>query len=200
MTKAKPNVSELSARVIAELRRDKKKTGILSVLLIVGIILAIKTLPAASGPTPAKASTSKNSKNAKVIPGCQDPRVIQKNRDKADYLRNIDTHITRDIFLPSEQAFPLPKAPEPVKTPASTPATGPSPEALQKEIERRAVLAEAATLTLQSTMLGARSVASINDKVLTVGEEIQGFRLVDIQSNRCTVTKNGVDVLLQITR
>jgi len=194
MTQSRSNMHETAQRLVGELRRDKKKTGLLAVLLVVGIVLAVKTLPWGS-PTPAKASATSESIKAKAVPGCEDPRLIEKKHQKEEYIRAIDTHVTRDVFLPDEKYFPLPKPVEPAKVMAATTS---APAVDQRALLESQVLTEAKDLQLESTMLGDHSVASINGKVLSAGETIKGFKLTAIASNRCTLVKDGVTVALQI--
>ena len=194
MTQSRSNMHETTQRLIGELRRDKKKTGLLVALVLVGVVIAIKTLPSSS-PPPAKADGTSDSVKAKAVPGCEDPRLLEKKHQKEEYIRAIDTHVTRDVFLPDEKYFPIPKPVEPAKVMTTTTS---APAVDQQALLERQVLTEAKDLQLESTMLGGHSVASINGKVLSAGETINGFKLTVIASNRCTLVKDGVTVLLQI--
>ena len=51
---------------------------------------------------------------------------------------------------------------------------------------------------LQSTMVGASSIANINGKILRVGESFSGFEIVDITSHSCLVRKRNVTAVLEI--
>ena len=192
--KQTPFVTAQARRLVAEFRRDRRRLTVLGVLLLLGLVLAIRSSETA-GPAPAQAAPRRTA-DSLAATAADEAKARAKNSLKMDYLSRLNRNQTRDLFHPSEMFFPLPLPPV-TATPAVEVVTEESPD-LQLEIQRRLVLKDAQPLTLQSTMLGSRTVASINDNMLAVGDEICGFRVVDIQANRCTVEKNGVTVMLTI--
>jgi hypothetical protein len=193
--KQTPFVTAQARRLVAEFRRDRRRLTVLGALLLLGIVLTIRSANTA-GPSPAQAATPL--RTAAALSSEADEETIRANNTlRMDYLRRLNRNQTRDLFQPNEMFFPLP--PAPVKAAPVVEAVTEVSADLQLEIQRRHVLKDAQSLKLQSTMLGSRgSVASINDNTLAIGDVISGFRVIDIQSNRCTVEKNGVTVMLTI--
>ena len=112
----------------------------------------------------------------------------------------MDGTITRDLFMVNPELFP-PKHPDEVKpapTTTSAPATAPATDV--RELEQKLVHSEAQDLELESTMVGQCSIASINGKILRVGEWLSGFEVVEITTRSCTVRKKGVPVVLEIKK
>jgi hypothetical protein len=109
----------------------------------------------------------------------------------------MDGSITRDLFLANLDLFPR-KNVEPVKV-VPTPTTAASaPAPVSADQDGRIIQAEAQALVLQSTMVGASSIANINGKILRVGEWFSGFEIVDITSHSCLVRKRNVTAVLEI--
>ncbi|HAU37238.1 MAG TPA: hypothetical protein DCX07_05925, partial [Phycisphaerales bacterium] len=71
-------------------------------------------------------------------------------------------------------------------------------QAAQREQEVQAIHAQARALNLQSTMLGAVPTALLNDRVLRVGEWVNGFRVAEIGASWCVVEKSGVQIRLMM--
>ena len=199
---AETQTNPVVQKLVAELMRDKKKAVILGVLLVVGIGYAIKTFSHA-GPATASATPLVNTKDSLTSPKNQDDPADRDLKAKArrdQYIQQMDGSITRDIFLANLDLFPR-KNVEAVKvvlTPTpTTAASAPSPV----PEDPRLIQAEAqATLVLDSTMVGGSSIASINGKILRVGESLGGFEVVDITSHSCTVRKNNVPCVLEIKK
>jgi hypothetical protein len=187
-------------RLVAELGRDKKKTIILSVLLLVGIILGARMFLSGGGPVQASATpmvTANGSPTTaiKASPGTLDRDAKTKAR-RDQYIEKMDGNITRDLFAVDMSLFPV-KQVDPVKV---VPTTTSAPATMQEDQERRTIQVEAQALVLESIMLGESSVASINGKILRVGDSLGGFRVVEITSRSCTVRKKNVSVLLEIRK
>jgi len=201
--KQTPYVTSQVRRLVAELRRDRRRLVVLSVLLLVGVVLVARAA-VSSGPLPAQASV-KRSQSSAVAP--MDPPSNSKQA-RADYISGINRNLTRDIFRPSEKHFPLPPVVEKAEkvekkvTVMLAPTTAPSrdDEMAREQIrQHQMVLQEAKALKLQSIMMiGSRATASINGNMLSVGDEIQGFQITGIELNRCTVVKHGLVLMLVI--
>jgi hypothetical protein len=189
-------------KLVAELMRDKKKAVILGVLLMVGIGFAIKTF-GHGGPATASATPLVNAKDslASTAKSQEDSAELDlKAKVRRDqYIQQMDGSITRDIFLADLDLFPR-KNVEPVKVvPTSTTAAS-APAPMPEDQERKVIQAEAQALVLDSTMVGGSSIASINGKILRVGESLGDFEVVDITSHGCTVRKNNVTCVLEIKK
>ena len=196
-------------RLLDELKRDKKKTAVLAVLTVVALVMGIRALgsgtparakamvaapPLSSvGSTASAQSVSTPAANADLTSSGE--LLAEQRREQ--YIFSIDRRINRDIFAVKLDQFPLqasvvvqPVASEPASQPAVDPAVA----------ERQETLAQAETLALQSTICGKVPTAIINDRVLTTGESIQGFTVVDILDQACVVRKNDVVVTLNLKK
>jgi hypothetical protein len=107
------------------------------------------------------------------------------------------TEVKRDLFkadVESYQQIPDEKKPgeqgERPKLPLD-----PAEELLKKQ---EMIRAEARKLSLQSTLLGSSPRAMISRVLVSVGEKIQGFELVEIRSRQVTLRKDGVTVILEM--
>ncbi len=190
-------------KLVAELTRDKKKAVILGVLLVVSVVLVLKMFIHGGGSAMASATLLAGAKDSPAAtPKTPDDPADRDLKAKARrdlYIQQMDGSITRDIFLANLDLFPRMNA-EPVKiapvpTTAST-APAPAPE----DQDRRVIQAEAQALVLESTMVGDSSIASINGKILRVGEWFSGFEIVDITSHSCLVRKRNVTAVLEIKK
>jgi len=195
--KQTPFVTAQVRRLIAELRRDRRRLTVLAVLLAIVVGLGVRAM-LSDGPMPAQALSKRVSPVSAAV-------LAESNREKflakTDYINRINRNQTRDLFQPDEAFFPPPPQfhPQGEDTEISFVSAAPPAEDRQQEIERRRVFQEAKSLKLQSTMFGTRTVASINDHTLAIGDQLNGFIVTDIQANGCTVEKNGVVVMLTIS-
>jgi hypothetical protein len=187
-------------RVVAELSRDKKKTIILSVLLLVGAIMGARLLLSGGGPAKASASpmVTVNGSPTTTVKASPDPtnREAKAKARRDQYIKEMDGSITRDLFAADITLFPV-KHVEPVKV---MPTTTSAPSTAREDEQRRTIQVEAQALVLESTMLGDSSIASINGKILRVGDNLGGFQVLEITSRSCVVRKKSVTVVLEIRK
>lgn len=196
-------------RLLDELKRDKKKSAVLAVLTVVALVMGIRALGSGT-PAPAKAMIAAPPlSSAGSIAAAQSVSTPAGNADlsssgevlseqrREQYIFSIDRRINRDIFAVKLDQFPLqaavviqPAASEPASQPAVDPAVA----------QRQEILAQAELLALQSTICGKAPTAIINDRVLTTGDSIQGFTVVDIQDQACVVRKNDVTLTLNLKK
>lgn len=221
MAKMPSNSTDWKSRLKAELRRDKKKTVALAVLLTVAGVTGGKLVITMSVPRDVKASpTRQEEPDATDAQPAEGPWVsvprpsaetFANQARREEYLAGMDRDITRDLFNVDISRFPpRPGAggPDP-QTEMST--TGWLGMVYQRVVQKqqqdgqqlakyRAILAQARSLSLQSTMLGSAPTALINGQVLRQGDYISGFLVKSIASNRCVVSKDGVDIELRMDR
>jgi hypothetical protein len=187
-------------KLVAELTRDKKKAAVLGVLVLVGVVFTIKAFAHGGGPASAAGTPMAGKDSLISTPKSQNDAADRDLKAKARrdlYIQQMDGSITRDLFLANMDLFPR-KNVEPVKvvpTP-TTAASAPAPPSADQD--RQVIQAEAQALVLQSTMVGASSIANINGKILRVGESFSGFEIVDITSHSCLVRKRNVTAVLEI--
>ncbi len=193
------NVPNWWERLVVELKRDKKKTTILALLLVVtGVVggrmivkqLAPSQAGAAAVPAtavaPSAVATTPHTVSG-MLPEYQNDSSVERKK----YILQIDHTISRDIFVPNEEYFALEK---PVSK--SKVVLPDAPKTDNKEAERQAIRAQAQTLTLQCTIDGVTPTAIINGSVVRAGEWINGFKVVKVTSRECTLEKKGVTVIL----
>jgi len=195
----------MKTRLVAELKADKKKAGLVVVLIVVAMFMGIRLAVKAGGKTASAASTP----SASVLPGAGKKtggsaggalgggpaasKTYGQRREK--YIRNLDRTIVRDIFEPDAQLFPLAvKAAGANRQQAVATSHPVDKKELQEQLTRR----EAASLKLQSTIVGDVPTAIINDKVLRVDDWIDGFQVIKITSQSCVVRKDKVEIQLSI--
>ena len=213
-----PIPTDWKSRLKAELARDKKKTGILAALLLAGGIVAGRAAishstpeTAAAGAPQAQAAPNTPTGGAGREPVAGRPPSARPDRTKwVEYLRTMDRTISRDLFKANLDCFPL----QPGANVAADPLASGQPgwfelirdgiaekqqQGSDEQARIRAISAQAHSLKLQSTMLfGNSPTALIDGQVLREGDYVSGFRIKRIASNRCVVTKDGVDVELRM--
>ncbi len=202
----KSNLAMLLQRVGDELKRDRKKAVLVGALLIGACILVVR-LVLVDGSTPDEAgaatappvaaektvSTDDSTNEESYVTDYEAQRAKQRD----EYIRKIGRNIERDIFARNPAFFPPEKKPPPVKVvPASAPAGGAQ---TKRDSKRQIVQAQAAALVLQSTIVSWDSIAVINDEILRVGNEINGFEVVEIAPRICKVRKDSVTVILEMS-
>jgi|GEM_PF-1185103 len=205
------NVKEMPEwllRLRAELMRDKKKTAMLSLLLVVAVVLGIR-LVVRSLPSEAEAAVTRPPARAASAAGPAArpaPPEAEAGRPAVDsgYLQNLKQDFRRDIFKPNTDYFAPERPAEPERAAVEAKPTGPTPEeiaaaeARRLQAEREVIRKQAETLELQSIMLGARPTAMINDRVVRAGDEVDGFRVKTIDSGGCVVQKRDVEIRLNL--
>jgi len=187
-------------RVLAEFRRDKKKTAILTVLALAAAVLVVRAL-LPKAPQTARAASSllvqprsaaPAGQAAPAAPPASKAQAAKGRKGKKPELASVDhmtREITRDIFRLNPRYFPQETA---VKKPTTQPGkAGPlTPETVVQQ--------QAQALLLESTIMSDSPVAMINGRMKRVGQEIHGFRIVKINDVSCVVSKDGIQVTLYL--
>lgn len=196
MDNLRDNLSRLTRRVWFELRKDKRKTAMAVVLACVVVGLGLKLT--VSGPEASQAASTP----VTVVP---DDTIMQRAADiagpetdaagKAEYIRNIDRNIDRDIFQPKLSAFGIQASAGPAETSAEV-----TEQREAGQDRRRRIEGEAQALRLESTVVSATPTVILNGKVLTVGDAINGFRVEEIKPHACLLEKEGVRIRLRMKR
>ena len=190
------DVPNWKQKLAAELKRDKKKTVMLTVLLIVGGIVCGRFI--VSQITPSKAGAAIDSTRTSAAPSPAPAAATRRGGIKdpakwAEYIRQIDTDIERDLFRPNSAFFPPLEKPKPNRIVIEEA----SREALRKA-EIQAVRAQAQALVLQSTIVSATPTAIINSRVLRAGEVFNDFKIIEIGARSCTLEKNDIKIILEM--
>lgn len=186
-------------RLKAALARDKKKTIILTVLVLVGVVMAARLLRTKGGPATATAETV-----AVVDDQAGDAEELALSvargllvHESDEYIKHIDHTITRDLFAFNQDHF-TPVFTTPVETtdePTAAPAETTSPPRIDwQEIITR----QSRDLALQSTINSDIPIVVINGRVLGFGDVIDGFKVVHIDAGQCLLEKKGIKIMLKM--
>ncbi|MCE5276641.1 MAG: hypothetical protein ABFD92_14685 [Planctomycetaceae bacterium] len=197
--------------LVAELLRDKKKTAILAVLVVVGAVMGLRLI-GKDGPAVAQAQAvavpAADADGAAVIPKAQDIlKTIEQRKTNRDRVRVFK----RDLFGMNEDLFTLLESPVAQPAPAKRPV-GPAFDP-DLELKRRTqrVEQEAKLLCLQITIVSDNPTAIINGDPFGIGDSVCAvvkdsdasetkaeFKIVRIGAKVCTVVRDGVSVELRM--
>ncbi len=190
-------MSSIGANLIAQLKADKKKFSALATLVVVGLLLwsrlLLQTVPKTADAQPlgdvvtATVAAADNT----ATPASNNPLLATTLRSVGV---NLHATVDRNIFLITGPAVPQP-------TPTTENVLNQAksvPDPTDSKRDREAVIAEAHTLSLQSTLLGERPRAMINGQLLAPGQKIQGFEVLEVQPRQVTVRKNQVLISLKM--
>ena len=185
-------------RLRYEFRRNKSKSVILTILLVVGVAMVLRLVtkkpPTAeaqsselvaaapampAGPEPMPATSAKGRPGEALVDAGADSGASAP-RPKAPVTTKVE--FVRDIFRPDPAVF----------------IAKDQPEAVSADDARTQVRLEANTLRLTSTMVGEVSCATINGQLLKINDWIEGFQVVSIGKGSCLVVKKGVRVQLDM--
>jgi len=180
-----------------QLLADKKQLGILATLAVVGLLLwgrmALQDVPKTAMADPAKTAAGTKAKSA-----------AKKQDDTRREVVEIALYdaMDRNVFWVNPELYPRIEKPhkskgDPVVTPPVNPNKPPSDEEVARA-HRLAVQQEAESLVLQSTILGSRPRAFINNTLLGAGETIDGFRVVKIDLRKVSLQKGDVIIVLEM--
>ncbi len=203
MSELRNNVGGFISRTIAELRHDRRKATVLAVLTVAACVALGNVLLGSS--TPARATAEIQSQADRDLASAQTPELDMfddmlaakgaQSRHQA-YLKQAGHEIVRDLFEPNPEFFP------PEQTPRESRPTVLVEESEHDAIQshRRAILADAQALVLQSTVISSTPKAIVNGRLMTIGEKINGFELVAVTPRKCKLSKKGVIVVLKLSK
>ena len=210
MNGAKGKLADFTRRLKTEIRQDKKNTTLLAILLITAGIVGGRFVVTCGLPDKAAAGSSyavETDTDGDDQTGLG--RSSERPAQEVDST-SIDRTITRDLFRPDTKYFP--SADRADESRRAGTANQPDQaqqltEAQQQEQQKRflaehikSIHTQAEALCLMSTMLGRSPTALINGQVLQTGDLINGFHLKSIAPDYCIVTRDGVDVKLQMRK
>jgi len=189
------NTAGWKERFVAEIKRDKKKTIVLGTLLLVAVVVFGRLLLGGDSPAPAGAAvkptgTAVVATPTGIPPGNPTASLTSGRAKKSKRaLVALDTRVTRDIFRPNPEYFPLHRE----KKHTAVDDTGSELDAKAKRVHT-----QASVLNLQSVIGGQKGAAIINGRVLRVGQHFSGFKVVEIRASSCVVEKDDVKVELKL--
>ncbi len=197
------NFGNLIRRSMIELREDKRKAVLLAVLAIGACAAMVNLLTAPS--SPLKAGAAEQPAGARIAdrqpdapPGETSEGDHGKFAPGDQHVRGLALKIERDIFAPNPEFFPPQQDATAVRR--TVPQTTTQPGENQEMIRRQMVLAHAQSLVLQATMISSNPTAIVNGRVVRIGDRIIGFEVVEITPRACKVRKDGVTVILEMSK
>lgn len=188
------------SRILKQLKRDlladKRKLGLGVSLVAVALLLwgrlLLKDVPRTAIADP------KPERRVAAAPPELKPPAGPKVETQREVVVPLPRGGGRDLFAWDERFYPE-AFPEPEKVSgADKSGSDPVDQNQQRREARRAVLAEAASLSLQSTMLGERRRALIGGVLLERGQSIRGFELIEVRARQVTLVKAGVEITLEM--
>jgi hypothetical protein len=198
MTNGQAAHNDFRSRMMTELARDKKKSAVLAVLLMVALFVGVRMLKSKSTPETVEAAPSSIAADepSLFISAASASDDSQSERERDLYIRQIDHEITRDLFGFRPELYQPVKQPEPAQKDAHSPDKPPQVP-VGKSLEE-IVQSEASGFVLQSTIVSASPKAVINEQICGLGDVIDGFSVIEIMPGACLLEKEGVQVRLQI--
>ncbi len=202
----------------ADLTADRKKAGVLGVLLLVGGIVGIRALAqSAGGPRTASAQPAAAPASSAAAPPPGGAMLRVTGPESVAGARQIDLtpppssasrgRPSRDVFVLSDAHFP---EPEPEANPAEKPKSGASAADTtvdEGEVARRRALADAGRLRVRSITVGPKTLAILDfadadagprrSQVVRAGDVIRGFTVTQVSALGVVVERDGVTATLR---
>lgn len=192
---------------------DKKKASVLGALVLIALVMWGRAA-VMGGPAPSKSSASVKGPGTARGDGAKSGAKNAKEGEVREAARSVHlpalTPLSRNLFIPSEEHFPLPSQTETTvrespKYPVGNDEKLLEQERLRQETLVRTVRDEAARLRLRTTMSGANPIAVIqtpgggkSGAVVRIGQTVEGFTLLEVHSARVVLEKSGVVVELTV--
>ncbi len=178
-------------KTIRQLTADKKKFGILMCtttagLLLWGRLLFMTDVPrsAVADPEDQVAEKQKSSDKAKSD-------FSESNRTTVEVV--LVDRVSRDLFQPRVDFFRKIGAEKKKYTQAKS-----TNELSDEQIKILRLRSELAELKIGIIIHGEAPRVIINKKILRIGQEINGFRLVGIGNRQVTVEKGGIELQIKM--
>ena len=172
---------------IKSLKADKRKLTVMLVLLGVAVVLWFR-MTMTQTPQAATASTTPITTAAEAVVAAEAAALARPVIDV-----ELTERLDRDLFALNPALF------TPINDGDSEEVEEKSGAKPSDEMSRPlAIRTEAAELKLATTMLGSRPRALINGQVLSVGDTVDGFKLLRILHRKVVVEKNGIRVLIEM--
>ena len=188
------NMTDWKQKIIAEMNRDKKKTAVMSALVVIAGIVGARMLLTKSAPQATVAATAAVPAASAVSPpaaafAAPSARSADEARIRA-HMDQLGRTIRRDLFVPDIRHFP--------PALAKAKSGGPDEVADTRRSTKQFIKEQAGKLTLQSTIVSANPIAIINGQVLRIRDVIEEFTVTKITSRNCVVERDGVAVTLHM--
>ena len=201
MAQTNNSIEMLKKRLMAEFARDKKKAVILIALTLLAVFyvgkLVLKSAPsdAAAAVNPVAGNTPLGMPSPLGLGGVT-AQTPASHGVKIDKSKGGGWDITRDIFMPDPAIFPFAEKIASAQGKVRLVEDAQGKRDAKLRLKRELIQAQGAELHLESTIAGRTPIAIINGAVVGLGGEINGFRVVKIDSQTCEVRKDGITLSL----
>lgn len=200
-------------KLIAAVRRDPQKAGILTVLVAILVVLQVRLFSSGkAGPSKARASSTvvKSDKGGTSSNGAP----VDNTNPLRAWMDQNSTGVNRNLFVVNLEKFPQDSghvASQSAKSAMFWDDLAKS-MSLQADVrkERRILIEnlaqQASQLRLQSTMMGAQPKAVINGELVVEGSVVASgagdtrvtFRVLKIEARRIIVEREGIKLEIQM--
>lgn len=193
--------------LVVVLRADPKRAGVLGVLAVVFTVVSVRAL-ISGGPSRASAASrgDKAQTTAEALAAGASVAAALEKRTGRIVTVPVPPQELQNVFRLDAAAFPVPETPTPETSQVAEKsgvvvAENPEEAALRERaaLESR-VGKEASLLKLRGTLLGSNPTAVIEaaadrrSVVVTPGQEVLGFTLIEVKASSVVLEKEGVRV------
>ncbi len=202
----------LVTKIVAAVRRDPQKAGILTVLVAILVVLQVRMLMSSKA-GPSRATAASTVTMSDKSPTAISPRTDGENPMRA-WLDQAASTVDRNLFVVNLEKFP--------QDSGHISAAGPRSAlfwddlakslSLQADVRKeRQILVEnlaqqAGQIRLQSTMMGATPKAVVNGEMVGegsvvacgTGESRVTFRVLKIEARRIVIEREGIKLEIQM--
>lgn len=177
-----PALENLKQQLLA----DKKKLGLMCMLVAVGLLLWGRLILLDRVPKTAVADPNAQAAAAKAVPADVE-RVV--------YIGRLPDRPTRDVFsLPRDRYRPLPGTDNGVN-----PGNLPSRSVDEDPADLVEVQGLARELRLRAVIYGIRPRIVLDDRMLKTGDTYNGFKVLAIEKNAAVIARDGYLFRLRVT-
>ncbi len=172
---------------LKQLTADKKKFGLMCMLVAVGLLLWGRLMLLDRVPKTAVADPDTATERASPPAQPVEPSVV--------YIGRLPDQPTRDIFaLPRDRYKPI--------APTDNPVNPGKSEVIRVDetpAELQEIRAEARRLRLRAIIYGIRPRVVLNEQMFKSGDYVQGFKVLAIEKNAAVIAKAGYLFRLRVT-
>jgi hypothetical protein len=166
-------------------RLSARQRLLIGALLIAGLIAAADRLTRGGAPTPARAGQTAQTAPPAAPAGWNDVNALVARLTQTDYASVAGEleQLQRDVFVPTTAAGPMFSAADPAPSAAS-----PEPPPVEPQVDFRD------KHRLSGVMLGETPLAVIDDQLLALDAEVDGFTLVGIERDYVVFLQPGSEL------
>ena len=200
----------LTARFKRDIFKHRGRAALLGVLFVTMVVVTVKAIIDLRPPTAAASTAVTNLPKEQPRPAVNSAEAvarINESRHLWRVLREVkqgaaDTAVAfafDPVFYPPPPES-IKKAPTPVEEPAVRPAPV-APVVDQQALKEARIREQSRGLVVKSTAIGnsgTRPMAIINQQLVFVGQEINGFELTAIRAREVEFVKEGVSVVVKM--